>query len=64
MSDLKTCPTCLGEGEVFDGEQLHTCPRCKGTGTVESSEDENQDEEYPAESDFEEFDENQHSPLD
>ncbi len=63
------CPRCFGSGEEFDGEKLKTCTKCQGSGSViiGTSEDDSEDE-FPfqefSEDDFEEFDEDKHSPLD
>ena len=40
-SDVKTCPTCHGSGQVQSGggwfRQISVCPNCKGTGKVVSN---------------------------
>ena len=36
---MEDCKKCLGQGTIFNGEDMVSCPRCKGSGKTESFED-------------------------
>ncbi len=29
-----TCPTCKGEGRIYDGTKVKVCQNCQGNGVV------------------------------
>lgn len=34
---MKSCPKCLGSGEVFDGEDFSACNLCDSKGKVKNN---------------------------
>lgn len=33
----KSCPKCIGIGEIFNGKTVKSCSLCEGTGEVDNS---------------------------
>lgn len=75
MTEFIQCPTCLGEGQIYDGHDMKQCLDCKGSGELEVYLDEDFDEDFSEEEALNDidlllndprivsFDENQHTPL-
>lgn len=58
----ETCPNCLGEKTIFNGDDYEVCPLCLGDGTY--NEFEEPDIDFYNQEDYIPFDENEHSGND
>jgi hypothetical protein len=43
-TEIIQCLTCLGEGQIFNGNDVQQCLDCNGSGKVEAYYDEDNDE--------------------